>query len=307
MTQTKSRTATSAGQTIELIVQNSQPLASSLDIAEHFGKSHDNVLKAIERATKEVSENFRNVNFNATIREVQGPRGATRKEPYYLLTRDGFAYVCLGFTGRQAAQWKEEYIEAFNKMETALLEGSASSRPPQPLRSENEAPLLAESDPAEAFNDERLKKKRALKIVRAMIALWANLDNLTYEMAEIIFCAHFGAAKLEDFSFSGNNHFEVFWNQVVLSFPRGGTEASVTAQQRVCIDRLIEGCSYVFYSKGEASVRRLLKKDYGLNEIYFENLTEQGAKKVIFFLSGLFFRFMGESTLPKNKVYYKMK
>lgn len=44
----------------------------------------------------------------------------------YELTRDGFTFLCMGFTGSQAALWKERYIEAFNQMEAALRSNPAS-------------------------------------------------------------------------------------------------------------------------------------------------------------------------------------
>ncbi|OLS02913.1 phage regulatory protein Rha [Tissierella creatinophila DSM 6911] len=40
----------------------------------------------------------------------------------YLLTRDGFTLLAMGFTGQKALKWKLKYIEAFNKMEKALKE-----------------------------------------------------------------------------------------------------------------------------------------------------------------------------------------
>ena len=43
-----------------------------------------------------------------------------KKQPLYEITRDGFTFLCMGFTGPQAALWKERYIEAFNRMELAL-------------------------------------------------------------------------------------------------------------------------------------------------------------------------------------------
>ena len=41
--------------------------------------------------------------------------------PAYRLTRDGFAFLAMDFTGKKAAAWKERFLEAFNAMEAALL------------------------------------------------------------------------------------------------------------------------------------------------------------------------------------------
>jgi hypothetical protein len=54
------------------------------------------------------------------IVEVAVGKGATRKSPAYRMTRDGFTFLCMGFTGAEAARWKEAYINAFNRMEAEL-------------------------------------------------------------------------------------------------------------------------------------------------------------------------------------------
>jgi len=51
------------------------------------------------------------------IVEVDIGKGATRKDPAYQLTRDGFTLLAMGFTGKAALAWKIKYIEAFNKLE----------------------------------------------------------------------------------------------------------------------------------------------------------------------------------------------
>ena len=59
-------------------------------------------------------------NFALTINRVPGPKGALRDEPMYHITRDGFALLAMGFTGKEAMRWKEAYIAAFNAMEARL-------------------------------------------------------------------------------------------------------------------------------------------------------------------------------------------
>ncbi|WXF31053.1 Rha family transcriptional regulator (plasmid) [Pseudomonas aeruginosa] len=58
------------------------------------------------------------------------------------MTRDGFTFLCIGFTGKEAARWKEAYINAFNKMEQALIEPGRDpqSRPPAPVRHQDPRP-----------------------------------------------------------------------------------------------------------------------------------------------------------------------
>jgi Rha family phage regulatory protein len=101
-----------------LIVIGGQPTTSSIDVARHFGKRHDTVLRAI--ANLDCSPEFTDRNFAAS--EYTDTTGRTL--PVYQLTRDGFVFLAMGFTGKDAARWKEAYIDAFNKMEAAIAKGT---------------------------------------------------------------------------------------------------------------------------------------------------------------------------------------
>lgn len=88
-------------------------LASSREIATNFGKRHNDVVKTIENLT---TENF--VVKEMFIESTFDHKGNFYKE--YLMTRDGFSLLVMGFTGAKALTWKLKYIEAFNKMEQQL-------------------------------------------------------------------------------------------------------------------------------------------------------------------------------------------
>ena len=100
---------------ITLAVHDGKITTTSNQIAEHFGKRHDNVLLAIGKL--DCSPEFRLLNFKEMSREVEVANGAKVAHRAFTLTRDGFVFLCMGFTGREAAQWKEKYIAAFNAME----------------------------------------------------------------------------------------------------------------------------------------------------------------------------------------------
>lgn len=102
--------------TVELL--DGKVTTTSIDVARHFGKRHDNVIQAIRNL--ECSEAFRLLNFKETIQVIPGPKGSKREEPAYRMTHDGFTFLCMGFTGKEAARWKEAYIDAFNRMEQQL-------------------------------------------------------------------------------------------------------------------------------------------------------------------------------------------
>lgn len=36
--------------------------------------------------------------------------------PFYIMNRDGFSLLVMGFTGKEALEWKLQYIKAFNQM-----------------------------------------------------------------------------------------------------------------------------------------------------------------------------------------------
>lgn len=95
-------------------VVNGQAVTSSLAVAECFCKLHKDVLTKISRL--ECSTEFTERNF--TPSEYTDTSG--RKLPCYLITRDGFAFLAMGFTGKRAAAFKEAYISAFNEMEQTL-------------------------------------------------------------------------------------------------------------------------------------------------------------------------------------------
>ncbi|XEH07840.1 Rha family transcriptional regulator [Edwardsiella tarda] len=98
----------------KITVINGQAVTSSLAVADFFTKRHDDVLKKIRAL--ECSPEFTARNF--AVSEYTDTSG--RKLPCYQITRDGFAFLAMGFTGKRAAQFKESYITAFNQMEKQL-------------------------------------------------------------------------------------------------------------------------------------------------------------------------------------------
>lgn len=103
----------------EIAIVDGQAVTSSLAVADFFSKRHDDVLKKIR--ILDCSPEFCARNFAETSILVRQPNGGTRKLPCYQITRDGFAFLATGFTGKRAAQFKEAYINAFNQMEQALI------------------------------------------------------------------------------------------------------------------------------------------------------------------------------------------
>lgn len=98
---------------VTLSANSNKPVTSSRTVADVFEKEHRNVLRDID-AIKDV------LNFEQMFYETEEPDSYGRKQRTYLMNRDGFSLLAMGFTGSKALQWKVKYIEAFNSMEDAL-------------------------------------------------------------------------------------------------------------------------------------------------------------------------------------------
>lgn len=100
--------------------QNGQVVVSSREVAEHFGKRHTHVLDSIKAFENE----FSTAEFSALFKigSYKASNGKTNIE--YLMNRDGFSLLTMGFNGKEALQWKLKYIRAFNQMEEHLKNGN---------------------------------------------------------------------------------------------------------------------------------------------------------------------------------------
>lgn len=101
---------------IKTVKDNSNEIlvVSSRNVADNFGKRHSDVLRTIE-STIDKFERTENCVGWFIEGEYIDNKGESRKE--YLLTRDGFSLIVMGFTGKKAFDWKIKYINAFNDME----------------------------------------------------------------------------------------------------------------------------------------------------------------------------------------------
>lgn len=109
----------------DIVFQGSegQPLTNSILVAEKFEKQHSHVIRSIQNlqlANPKVDALF----VSASYIDEQG-----KDRPMYIMNRDGFTLLAMGFTGKKALQFKLDYIEAFNKMEKAIKETPALPSP----------------------------------------------------------------------------------------------------------------------------------------------------------------------------------
>ncbi|MDC0761676.1 Rha family transcriptional regulator [Brevibacillus sp. AG] len=136
-----------------VFIGNGKVVTDSLLVAEKFGKTHDNVLRDIRNL--DCSSEFRLLNFEESI--YTNERG--RVYPKVDMTRDGFTFLVMGYTGKDAGRFKEDYIKAFNLLEQTI----AQQTQPQLTTMEMVAFLANQAVQKEKEDARRDQELKALK------------------------------------------------------------------------------------------------------------------------------------------------
>ncbi|QHZ49992.1 phage regulatory protein, Rha family [Paenibacillus phage phiERICV] len=97
-----------------VFIENGKTVTDSLTVAEVFGKRHADVLRSIHNL--ECSDDFNERNF-ASVDYLDG-KGESRRK--VVMSQDGFSFLVMGYTGKEAAKFKEMYIAEFNRMRKQL-------------------------------------------------------------------------------------------------------------------------------------------------------------------------------------------
>lgn len=163
-----------------VIIQNKQAVTSSRNIAEKFGKEHRSILRKI-RDILNCAQNCAQWFFGNQYKD-----GSGKTNLEYLMNKDGFMLLVMGFTGKAAMDIKIAYINAFNEMEAKLRE---MSKPKQIPLLEQPKPKIEYVRPFE--NVEYMQKLEELKsYINAAKVLSDNLMQVR-SVSE-----HHGAIKL---------------------------------------------------------------------------------------------------------------
>lgn len=103
---------------IRIIQKEGQLVVTSRQVAVDFEKRPSEVNRTIENLIIEITsvQNCTHLFIEDNYKDSYG-----RDQKQYLLTRDGFSLLVMGFTGSKALEWKLKYINAFNKMEKSLM------------------------------------------------------------------------------------------------------------------------------------------------------------------------------------------
>lgn len=143
-------------------------VVKSTDVAKVFGKRHDHVLRDIDSLCREAS--FHSPKMGSEMFSLsEFVNGRNRKYREFLMNRDGFALLAMGFSGEKALRWKLKYIEAFNKMEKTI---AGSGRSAMQALSEAVAALETDMEKASQYGKalagwKKIKEKHIEAIIDA--------------------------------------------------------------------------------------------------------------------------------------------
>ncbi|MDB4261420.1 Rha family transcriptional regulator [bacterium] len=98
-----------------VVMQGNIPMVSSQLVAEKFNKVHTKLMRDVENL--HCSDEFKVANFAS----FSFTNKMNRTFDGYMMTEGGFAFLCMGFTGKKAGEWKEKYINAFEAMKNQVF------------------------------------------------------------------------------------------------------------------------------------------------------------------------------------------
>lgn len=233
-------------------VENNQIVTDSRSVAEHFGKQHKNVLQTIENlAAENPATKFL---FQKTTFENRG-----KQYPMYLMNRDGFSLLVMGFTGTKALEWKLKYIEAFNALERKLKEATYDS--------------YMISDPVERAKKwieeekERQKLRAENKVMLPKAQFYdtvANTESL-FSMADVAKTLDMGIGRNKLFAFLRDKGILDKDNHPYQKYVDAGYMRLIENHCKAGDNDVVYKCTYV-KQKGIDYIRKILLKECGLNE-----------------------------------------
>lgn len=158
--------------------QNNKALTNSLLVAEKFGKEHQHILRDIRNLIGGMS-NFGETPYFVETSYIHEQNG--REYPMYVMNRDGFTLLAMGFTGEKALKFKLDYINAFNQMEETIKSGGYNV--PGSFR---EALLLAAEQQARIEEQQKMIEANRPKVLFAEAVETSQRSCLIGELAKIL-------------------------------------------------------------------------------------------------------------------------
>lgn len=162
-------------------LHSGRPATTSLEVAKFFGKQHQHVMRSIDDLRSNTPESFSASNFGRA--EYSDEQGKPR--PMFILYRDGFMLLVMGYTGKKALAMKLAYIEAFNRMEAELAEQHAAPSSPTP---DDFTGTLSITPSSVADR----------KPLRALVGTWAQVSGLPFAACWNQLKAAFNIANIKE-------------------------------------------------------------------------------------------------------------
>lgn len=163
-----------------------RPATTSLEVAKFFSKRHDNVLRDIDALLSQLPENSLQLNFEETYQEQETPLGV-KQVRMFILYRDGFMLLVMGYTGKKALAMKLAYIEAFNRMEEELARQKEAAR--------NITQDIVDFPGTLSITPSSVADRKPL---RALVGSWAKLSNAPFDACWNQLKAAFNLANIRD-------------------------------------------------------------------------------------------------------------
>ncbi|WP_288706753.1 Rha family transcriptional regulator [Bilophila wadsworthia] len=160
-------------------LHDGRPATTSLEIAKFFDKRHDDVLKSIRNLRPNCPEEFTARNFAASNYLDNTGRSLSM----YIIHRDGFMLLVMGYTGKKALALKLAYIEAFNRMEAELAKRNRPALPAAP-RFDEAAMLELAAEIREAQQQYyRTFGRLCSRLISMSIPVFTALESRVYKQA----------------------------------------------------------------------------------------------------------------------------
>ena len=160
-------------------LHNGRPATTSLEVAKFFSKRHDHVLRDIDTLLSQLPENSLQPNFGEMFQEQETPLGL-KQIRIFVLYRDGFMLLVMGYTGKKALAVKLAYIEAFNRLEAELAAQRGAALP---------------NGPHVAITPSTAASRKPL---RALVHAWAQVSGTPHTALWPQVKAHFQLERIDD-------------------------------------------------------------------------------------------------------------
>ena len=244
---------------IVLSTKSGEPVASSRQVAENFGKEHKDTLESIRQILAAENSATKSMFYETTFEN----RG--KQYPMYLMNRDGFTLLAMGFTGKAALEWKLKYIAAFNEMEKKLTEQ------PQLTRSQLLATALIAAHEELEEKDKQIETMKPKALFADAVSA-SNQSILVGEMAKLL--------SQNGIQMGQNRLFQWMRENGYLIKDKKRTDYNMPTQKSMEL-RLFEiKETSIAHSDGHTSINKTPKVT-GIGQVYFVNLflkTEKSKK-----------------------------